>query len=703
MIIANNKEVTIGVFDIETLKELFDIGIYNPDTDTWIEFEISNYKNDLYSFVKYYTSTHYDYYVSFNGISFDHQVLQLIVNEHDKWFDLSGLEICNKIYNFVQKLIDDQKYDLFLPYKEYQFPVKVIDLFKIHHFDNPAKRTSLKWIEFMMNMDVEEMSIAPDFSPLTEKHISDIKGYRKTDIFATLGLLYLTLGELDKLSDLIKRVSNIEINLDELDDYKGKNKIQDRFDVMKETGLNCLNWSDVKIGEEWNKTDYKNAENIKDDSQLFTKKVKHPFGQKFKNFFPKTLSFTTPLLQDFVKSFGDEFVKNLPQEFKIKIGNTTYTIAKGGLHSTEKNRKIVCQQGWILRDADVGSQYPNSIVKLLIYAPHLKVTILNQYKSKIDKRIKYKKIAKELEEKKEYEEARTYMSIQEMLKLCLNGGYYGKLGQPGSFLEYPEGLLKVCIGNQIEILMLIEMMESNGIQVISGNTDGIVCYFPKEKEELYNKICAEWEEKVGNSFMGKLEYTDFSVLCQDSVNSYIGKKVNGKIKKKGAFMTQYELNKNKSKRIVPLALEAYFIDGKDPIKFITNHKNIFDFCIGKKAFGKLHYEELDEDKCIATHHKIIRYYISKEGTVLKKRGINNNGDPMDNHSEATDKDYYWLGQPKVKRFNKAVKYNSFEDYKINYSYYIMEVLKRIDNIEKTKKTKSYADSFKEQIQTKLFI
>jgi len=51
---------------------------------------------------------------------------------------------------------------------------------------------------------------------------------------------------------------------------------------------------------------------------------------------------------------------------------------------------------------------------------------------------------------------------------------YGKLGQRGSFLEYPEGMLKVTMGNQMEILMLIEKLEMSGFQVLSGNTETLV-------------------------------------------------------------------------------------------------------------------------------------------------------------------------------------------------------------------------------------
>lgn len=683
MVLAQGMEKRVGVCDIETLRELFDVGVLDVDTGEWTEFEVSKYKNELFEFVRWYTSKPLDYLVTFNGIGFDQQVMQYVVDNHQKWVDMDGLEIAAKVHAYAQKVIEDSRYGLFHQYKEHQFSIAPLDVFKIHHFDNEAKMTSLKWCAFMMNMDVEEMPHSHDKVNLTEEEIKEIRSYRRNDCRVTQGVLYLTLGQVGKIKEI-----NGGYELPELKDYEGKNKIQDRFDVKKETGLECLNWSDVKIGEEWNKQDYIAAEGIKDPSLLFPKKVKQPYGQKFRNFFPKTMEFTTDNLNKFVQMVGNQHVKNEKQEFSITIGTTTYTIAKGGIHSCEKNRMIIPQKGFILRDADVGSQYPNSILKLEIYAPHLKRTIILQFKGKIEKRFIYKKQGTLLKKAGKDEEARPFMSVQEMLKLCLNGGYYGKLGQKGSFLEYPEGLLKVCMGNEVEILMLIEMMENAGFKVVSGNTDGIVTYFPEEKEEEYNRICKEWEKKVGNVEMGLLEYTDFAGLWQDGINSYIAKKTDGKVKKKGKFMTEFEMHKNKSKRIVPLALEAYFIHGKDPIEFVRNHTNIFDFCIAKKASGMMYYEEQWEEQGQTKkkkHKKLVRYFISKDGTTLFKRGFNNEGKPMNNHCEAPTE----LGQPKVTYFNKAFHK---DDYQVDYDYYILEVLERIDNITRTKKKKAYIDS-----------
>jgi len=693
MKLAEGFDRKIGVMDIETYRELFDIGVYNPDIGEWEEFEISAYRNDLYKIVKFYTENDYDYWVSFNGIGFDHQVLEYIIHNYENWFDLSGLQIASLIADFAGKIIEDQNFGIVSPYKEWNFSTAVIDLFKIHHFDNEAKRTSLKWVEYMLDIDVEEMPIHHSKTGLTQEEIEEIKIYRRHDVFATLCLLYITLGNLDAVRSLIRDKFGYNVSLEHLEDYNGKNMIQDRIDVERETGMKCLNWADVKIGEDWNKLNYKLAEGITDESVLFTKKVKQPFGQKFKNFFPSTISFKSKLFIDFIDNLGKEVVKNMEQEFPFKVGSTTYTIAKGGLHSNEKNRLLKPPPGWTLEDADVGGQYPNFIIKQGIHAPHLKRTIIDIAKGNVEKRSYYKKKAKILKEEGREEEARPLTGLQEMLKLCNNGGLFGKLGQVGSFLHYPEGLLKVCLGNEIEILMLIEAMEGAGFQVVSGNTDGIMTMYPSDKREEYLKICKDWEEKVGNTEQGKLEFAQFECIWQDSINSYIGKKIDGSVKKKGKFLTAFLLNKNKNKRIIALALEAYFIHGKNPVDFITNHNNIFDFCIAKKAFGQLHYEEIVSKEETRIHKKLIRYFVSKDGNIMKKRGINNEGDYMDNHCEAQDNDFPWMCQPKVTYFNRYIA-KDMPSYNIDYSYYILETLKRIDAIQKTKMAKSYADTFK---------
>jgi hypothetical protein len=698
MKIALGVDAKLSIVDIETLAEVVDIGGLDPDTGVWTEFEISEFQNDLYKFVKWYTSKPCDYMVTFNGIHFDHQVLQFILRNYESWFDMDGKQIAGEVYKFSQKIIDDGKYDILPPYNESHFPVKCIDLFKIHHFDNKARRTSLKWCAYMMDMDVEEMPIHHSATGLSREDIETIKAYRRNDCTVTHGFLYVTIGQPEKVAELNGGIIPQGLMGDT---YKGKNKIQDRFDVMAETGLQCLNWSDVTIGEQWNKLDYMTSEGIKDEWSLIPKDVKSPWGRKFKEFFPNTVEYTTKHIQDFVANLGEQKVRFKKKEYPITIGKTNYAIAKGGIHSKEKNRALITPPGWFTRDADVGSQYPWFIYKMKIHGKHLKVTIIDQLGNKIQRRIKLKSEAKKLKELGELDKARIYMSIQEMLKLCLNGGYYGKLNQSGSFLEYTEGMLKVTIGCQLEILMLIEAFEEAGITVVSGNTDGVVCQFPAEKKQKYEEICAWWENKVGNTVLGKLEYVDFEAIWQDNVNHYIGKKVDGTVKRKGNYATDYEIHKKKNKRIIALALEQYFIYKKNPIDFIRNHDNIFDFVTANKASKDLYYEEqwiVNGMPVVKTHKKLVRYFVSNNGNQLFKRGFDYKGKPVNGNCEAVSKKYPWLGQPLVTYFNKAGEIKPIHEYDINYDYYIMQTLKKIDNIEKTRKAAKFADSLKtEQI------
>lgn len=223
--------------------------------------------------------------------------------------------------------------------------------------------------------------------------------------------------------------------------------------------------------------------------------------------------------------------------------------------------------------------------------------------------------------------------------------------------------------------------------------DGITVLYPTDKENIFLKICKDWEIEVGNTLLGKLEHTPFSAVWQESINHYLAKKIDGNIKKKGRFATEFEMNKNKSKRIIPMAMEKYFIEGISPIEFISSHTNIYDFCAGVRAGGDLHYEEITGED-IRIHKKLVRYYVSKEGSILMKRGKDFECRPMNNHCEAEDKDFPWMEQPLVKYFNRAWKVNNFSDYNVDYSYYILQTLKRIDAIQHTKMAKNYADTFK---------
>lgn len=663
--------MNINIYDIETMRECFifsDLDIVTQKRET---FEISYFRNDLYAMVKYLKGKKDYYQVGFNNVGFDSQVVQFILDSYEKWIDWDVDRILETIYQFAQDVIDDINNGLFPPYKENWLDLPQIDLFKIHHYDNEARRCSLKWLEFSMDMEnIEEMPIHHGRRNLTKEEIAETIKYCWNDIDATYRFYLITTGET------------------EIEEYKGKNKIQDRLDIMEEMKLpkETMNYSDVKIGDELNKIGYCKEAKVT-TKQLFELKKGRLKSPKTKRSFtygeciPDYVSFKTKEFQDFFSKMKRIKVNLFEkEEYPLIYNGTRYMIAKGGIHSNEKKRIILPADNELLIDADVGSQYPNAIRKRSLYPSHLGVKWLINYVMQITMRLDYKKRGSD----KTNPKYRVFKGLAELFKLALNGGGFGKTNEKTNWQYDPYVMYRCTIGNQFEILMLIESLELSGIHIVSANTDGIVSLLSKDLEDKYYEICHAWEKIVGNEGKnnGELEYTYYKKLVQTSVNDYIAIDKDGKVKKKGDFSTSFELHKNKSRRIIPLALEKYFIDDIPVEQTIKNHTNIFDFCIGVKASTNYHYEAIDRktgERDI--YHRIVRYFMSNRGKKLLKIK-NEDSDatgPEISQCEAGDNLLSTI-------FNIAQK-KEMIDYDINYNYYIDKAQEMIDAIEKPRKKK----------------
>lgn len=638
------------IFDKECLLECFFVGIYDPQEDKSYEFGVNLWENSLDAFIKF-IETHKDYYwVGYNNLFYDSQIMEFILNNHENWHSLSNLEICAKISQESNDIIDNSNYGLFPKYREEYLTVKHIDLPRIWHFFNENRRVSLKALEFSMGYEnIEEMPIHHLAKNLTKDQIQDIKSYCFNDVRATYKFYLITIGQTD------------------LKLYKGKNKIKDRQIIEEEVGIKCLNFDDVKIGAEWNKLDYCKLTG-RSERDLKPKKVNHFFGKKYKQFFPNTIKFQSKELQRFVKELGETFILNEKQEFKYKFNDKlTVTIARGGIHSNEGGRFLKPLENEIYLQCDIGSQYPNAIRKYKVYPLHLGIVWNEMLVSKIERRLKYKKLAKETKDPK-------YESLQEMGKLSLNGGAYGRLNTKGDWQEDPCGMLKVTMGCQLEILMIVEALILKNFNIVSTNTDGFDVIIPKDREKEFKEICTYYEELIGNKELGNIEYTQFQWIAQTSVNDYLALKMDDTCKNKGDFEIEKELYKNLSNRIVPIALQAYYKDNIPIEKTIKEHKNIFDFCIRQKSSKDFHYEGVSKDGT-NIYKKLIRYYVSLEGEKLlkiKNPECTTNAPPIA-QVEAGE----WL----CKICNYLPYDTKIEDCKINYKYYIAETQNIIDKIK----------------------
>jgi hypothetical protein len=657
------SDLKIIWYDEETMREYFLISFLIENQ--WYEFGINAWKDDTYKLIQFLEDHKDWYFVGFNNINFDAQVLEWIYRNYKNWVNLANLEVCYKIWKFATDTIDDSNHDLKPTYWEGDFTFKQIDLFRIHHMDNENMRTSLKWLEFMMDMpNIEDMPIFHGKQHLNQFEIEETRKYCRNDIEATKMFWYYTIGETEH------------------EEYKGKNEIQYRFDIIDEFKLpdRAINFSNVKIGDELTMLAYC-RETGKDKSRVYDLKAKRKPTKKFTygDCIPSYINFKTAELQKF-KTDLSKIKVNLTKKdtFTIDFRNTRYTIAKGGIHSVDKRRIILPNENEKYIDGDIGSQYPNAIVKGEIYPDHLGSSWLVGVKGNIVLRLGYKAKGKKGEKK--------YEGLAYLFKYALNGGSYGKLGEPRSWQYDIQCMFKCTIANQFEILMLIEMLELEGINVCSANTDGITCLVDLSLEATYYRICEEWEKIVGNYEMGKLEYTEYIKFVQTSVNEYIAIKKDGEIKKKGDFCTDVLLHKNKSRRVVPLALEQYFVNNIPVEETIRNHKNIYDFCIGVKASKDYFYKTINRQNNQTKEYKrLIRYIVTKNGNKLLKikvEGSEAEGNDI-SECEAPDKitSKVWLCT-----ICNEIKDANLED--IDYEYYIQKCNNIINSIDRGKVTKA---------------
>lgn len=304
-------------------------------------FEISSRKNEYTSFKNYISNLQQEEtaLIGFNNLNYDYPIIHdLLTNNFN---NLTSNQLNDKIYNHSKKIIETQnlldKYS-YITIPEWKHVIKQIDLYKIWHFDNKAKRCGLKWIQYMMDWpNLEDLPFNPH-NILDELYFDKVIRYCMNDVDSTEQLFNLTRGI----------TNNVALN-----DYKGKDKIQLREDIGKSIGFNITNFNDVKIGERLVKSDYARTNNIKIND---LKPQYHPIDFTFGDCFPENYKFTTPHFNKFIDSIKNVKVNinDDKQEFEFKVNQTTYIIARGGIHSQDGPRLITPTKNQILRDADVG-------------------------------------------------------------------------------------------------------------------------------------------------------------------------------------------------------------------------------------------------------------------------------------------------------------------------------------------------------------
>ena len=634
---------THWVMDYETIINCF-VGVFTHYKDDGITriFIVHEDRNDFPEFVKFLKKCEREkqWHISYNGLGFDAQITQYVLNNHKKLVDLSAPQLAAKLYEVAQEIIHKQERQQFTMYAPWQLTIRQIDLFKLNHWDNQAKRSSLKWVQYAMDWEnVEEMP-HPHFEPVTdESTLSKVVSYCVNDVASTKMILGYSAEQIQLRQTLTKEY--------EIDLYSASEPR-----ISKELFLYFLS---KKMGV--SKNDIKERRTQR--RYIVLADCILPYVQ-----------FRTPEFKAMHEYFLKTVITSTKDKLKYSVDyrgvKTDYGL--GGLHGAAREGVYEAKPGWTIMTSDVTSYYPNLSIKNGFHPEHLpKQEFCELYEWIFEER---KKIPKS--DPKNY-----------VYKIILNSTY-GLTGDENSFLYDPKMTMQITVNGQLLLSMLYEMIceEIPGARPLMQNTDGLETMIPTADVEKYNQICARWESLTGLS----LEHDRYKKMIIRDVNNYMAVTESGKVKSKGAF--EWEdlhkkkvsvFHKNKSFLIIPKAIHAYFIEGKMPEDFLQENRNIYDYCAGVKSKGEwsLNMTELvkmdaEDGNAVVQNtklQKIVRYYVANDGVKIVK----SHPDGRSIQVEAGR----WL----QKIVNHIDPKTPFEQYDINYSYYLEEIYKQIEQIE----------------------
>lgn len=298
-------------------------------------------------------------------------------------------------------------------------------------------------------------------------------------------------------------------------------EIRLRIEMSAEYGIDLRSFSDAQIAEK-----IFNSE-LKKITGKWAERPKIKHGYRFQYQWLPELSFELPQLKqladDICESwFGLNPDNNRPQlpssleDRLLTVGNTVYAFGMGGLHSQEKSVCHTTEDGkYFLIDIDAASFYPTMILNQRLFPKHLGEAFLIIYRKLVERRLKAKPIAKNKEKLYSDLEAAAAKVISDSIKVTINGSF-GKLGDPYSTIFAPELMVQITISGQLWLLKLIEMMTLANINVVSGNTDGIIVKVEVEKRNEMRAVIKRFEQL--SKF--DMEETYYKGTYSKDVNNY---------------------------------------------------------------------------------------------------------------------------------------------------------------------------------------
>jgi len=597
------------IYDIEMYPNLFLIGAKIPGTDVRVRFQVSPLADDRSDLAQWLLND-VEKMIGFNNLSYDSPMLYKLIHHCT---NCSPWEAVDKLYQYSQFLIKKTKYPPNI------CPIRTqIDLFKINHFDNKARMTSLKLLEFNLRLKNLQSLPYPFDKVLTKEEIWRVVDYNDNDVDATEQVYYETLSEINLREKMSPKYGidftnfnstkmGEHILISKITEKLGKevlyNKIIDNHGeekwVIRNTKRKFIDLSEVVF-------DYITFETA--PFQAISAWFKSRIIPEVKGVFSE-IPFSE--LVTLEPHYEVKVKKKTQKDLNVVYRGTKYVFGSGGIHACAPAGIYQGGNGKLIRDIDVASYYPNLSIENDFYPEHIGPEFCVIYKDMYIERQGYSKS--------------THKSENLILKLGLNGSY-GKSNSIYSALYDPKYTMLTTVNGQLLLCMTAEQLMERvpGCEILQVNTDGLTIRFDDYYDKLVNSICREWERKTKL----KLEDAYYSKMIIKDVNNYLGLFNDGKVKRKGAAFIhkiqpgELELHKNFSHLVIPKALEAYFIYSIDPEEFIKNHNDIYDFFLRTKIpkTSRLELRDYDNHGFVSSTtlgQNISRYLVTGKYTYDK--------------------------------------------------------------------------------------
>ena len=559
------------VFDIETYPNVFTLAVEHAEAPLHWMFEISDLRNDsrqIVEFLQFLKETD-SRMVGFNNLGFDYPVIHTLIR--------MGQSDANTLYQKAMAIINAQDEDggrwMHSVKPSDQF-VAQIDLFKIHHFDNRARATSLKVLEFNMRSDSIEDLPFPVGTMLTREQIEVLKQYNKHDVAQTKAFYHHTLDMIHFREELTRKYARDFMNHNDT-------KIGKDYFTMKleEAGVACYDFGPNGRTPRQTKRPVIHLK----DAILPWINFEHPEFNRVMNW---------------LKSQTITETKGVFTDLTATVNGFTFVFGLGGIHGSVESEVIESDGEHVIVDLDVTSYYPNLAITNGFHPAHLGKEFVSIYKHLFEQRKQYPKKSAE----------------SAMLKLALNG-VYGDSNNQFSIFYDPLFTMSITLNGQLLLCLLAEgLMHIPGLRLIQVNTDGLTVRVPRANKMLVDLARAAWQSRTGLN----LEEAVYKAMMIRDVNSYIGVFEDGSTKRKGAYEYKVGWHQNAGGLVVPKVAEKVLVDGAPIRETVEQWPEIMDFMLRTKVPRSSHLAIEWDGQQPQKIQNITRYYIAEGGGRLFK-------------------------------------------------------------------------------------